>query len=130
MKKAVVVFLMHNGKLLILKRSARVRSFQGKWGAVGGYLEPGNLPLVQAYIEVSEETGLLAEQLKLVRVGRPKHVGDFLVYPFLLESATDKVKIDWEHTEFRWINPDELGNFETVDQTDLAFFRVFRPQSH
>ena len=130
MKKSVVVFLLHNGKLLILKRSEKVGSFRGKWGAVGGHLESGNLPLEQAYIEATEETGLSAKQLKLIRAGRPKHVGDFMVYPFLFESASDKVTIDWEHTDFRWIEPGELGDFETVDQTDLAFFRVFRPQSH
>lgn len=130
MKKAVVVFLMHKGKLLILKRSEKVGSFRGKWGAVGGHLERENLPLEQAYLEVVEETGIPAGKLRLVRAGSPKHVDDWLVYPFLFESETDKVKIDWEHTEYKWIEPSQLKDFEIVYQLDLTLFRVFRPQSH
>jgi len=37
------------------------------------------------------------------------------IHPFLFKiSSPKKIKLDWEHTEYRWINPDELCDYDTV----------------
>ena len=50
--------LLYNDQILILKRSNSVKSFQGRWSGVSGYLEGIEDPLYRAYIEIKEETGL------------------------------------------------------------------------
>jgi len=32
-----------------------------------------------------------------------------------------KYRIDWEHDEYRWINPKEIKNYETVPRLGDAF---------
>ena len=51
-RRVVTCFLMHQGKLLVLRRSAKVRTYQGKWAGVSGYIEdipamPPPLPAVK-----------------------------------------------------------------------------------
>ena len=38
----------------------------------------------------------------------------------------NKIKIDWEHKEIKWIKPDEIGNYQTVPMLKETLARVFR----
>ncbi|MCL0057688.1 hypothetical protein M1N05_01270 [Dehalococcoidales bacterium] len=38
-KKVVTCFLESDGEILILRRSAQVSSYQGRWAGVSGYIE-------------------------------------------------------------------------------------------
>ena len=58
-KQVVTCFLRNRGDVLLLRRSQRVGSYQGKWGAVSGYVE--GTPEETAWREIEEETGLRAE---------------------------------------------------------------------
>jgi hypothetical protein len=46
------------------------------------------------------------------------------VHPFLFKTSTDKITIDWEHSEFQWITPDELKYFDFVVFLDHALKAV------
>ena len=37
-----------------------------------------------------------------------------LVYPFLFEAASASLQLDWEHDEYRWIDPAELDSSDCV----------------
>ncbi|MFN3975335.1 MAG: NUDIX domain-containing protein [Dehalococcoidia bacterium] len=67
----VTVFLVHNGKVLLLRRSGRVRTFPGRWAGVSGSIPPGTTPLAQAYQEIMEEPGIPPEGLSLCTQGTP-----------------------------------------------------------
>ena len=117
----VTVFLQHNDTILIVKRSAAVGSFQGRWSAISGYVEPQTTPLHQAYAEVREETTLTTGGLRLLKEGKAVAVQDgehgvcWVVHPFLFDiSDPGKVSLDWENVEKRWIKPHELDQYETV----------------
>ena len=119
--KVVNSFLMHNGKLLILKRSQQVGTQRGKWSGVSGYLEESSA-LDQAYKEISEETGLQKADLTMQYAGDPIDIPDsqkdgvyWRVYPFLfIVTSPEKVVLDWEHDEMRWVDPSEVKNYDTV----------------
>jgi 8-oxo-dGTP pyrophosphatase MutT (NUDIX family) len=128
--KVVTVFLMYKGKLLLLKRSAKVRTMNGVWAGISGYLEDVN-PLVQAFKEIREECGLTEGQVNLLKIAEPLEVRDelfsniiWIVYPFLFESSTKSIRLDWEHDEYDWINPINLGNYKTVPKLDEALRRL------
>jgi PncC family amidohydrolase len=116
----VTSFLEHDGEVLILRRSRKVGSYRGKWAGVSGYLE-SNDDEAQARREIEEETGLDSKAIRLLRKGAPIEVLDrdlgrrWVVHPFLFRvKAPEDIRMDWEHTETRWIKPSELSKFETV----------------
>jgi PncC family amidohydrolase len=130
-KHVVTCFLEHGGKILILRRSSKVGTYRRSWAGVSGYLETNDID--QAYTEISEETDLYKKDLKLMKKGEPLEVIDkdlnrkWIVHPFLFHvKAPDKVKIDWEHTEAKWIKPSELKKYETVPGLARALARVKR----
>jgi len=89
--------------------------------------------LERALKEIREETGLDSAQIRLVRRGDPIQAQDpqnqivWVVYPFLFESDTEHVRLDWEHDELRWIAPSEMDSFETVPHLKQAF-RAVNPE--
>lgn len=128
--EVVTAFLEFDGKILILRRSKRVKTMKEKWGAVSGYLENKD-PLSQAIIEVYEETGLDSSTIKLVRSGDVLGVIDpvnpdtsFNVHPFLFQSKSGKVILSREHDQFKWINMNELWKYDTVPKLKEAYESV------
>ena len=127
----VTCFLESDGEILILRRSERVGSYQGRWAGVSGYIE--TTADEQVLTEIAEEAGLSAEDLKLISKGEPLVAEDeelgirWVVHPYLFRiKDRDKVQIDWEHKEARWINPKDIGNYETVPRLKETLARVFR----
>jgi predicted aconitase with swiveling domain len=122
----VTSFLKNKTKILIMKRSDKVRTAKGKWAGVSGYVEKGEIPDETAVKEIREETGI--ENPALIRKGGSIFVrgGDdiFQIHIFLFEVDTDVVTIDWEHTGYRWILPDELNEYDTVSRLAIALGRV------
>ena len=130
-KQVVTCFLESENQILILRRSGQVGSYQGKWAGVSGYIETSADE--QAMIEMEEETSLSREDVELIRKGKPLPVEDkrlgvrWVVHPYLFHiKDRDKVKIDWEHKEARWINPEEKGNFDTVPKLKETLARVYK----
>jgi 8-oxo-dGTP pyrophosphatase MutT (NUDIX family) len=124
----VTCFLIYNDRILILKRSDKVRTHKHKWAGVSGYIEPGEADEETALKEIREETGLSENDISLVRKGSPLHVQDgdrvWVVHPFLFKTRTNNITIDWEHSEYRWIEPDELKDYDFVVFLDHALDAV------
>jgi 8-oxo-dGTP diphosphatase len=118
-KRVVTCFLESEDKVLILRRSEQVGSYQGKWAGVSGYID--KTADEQALVEIEEETGLGVGDLKLIKRGKPLTIEDvtlgvkWVVHPYLFHIKNrDKIKTDWEHKETRWIDPGDIDNYQTV----------------
>lgn len=127
----VTCFLEYDNKILLLRRSERVGVYRGRWAGVSGYIEEGNTPYEQALEEIREETGLGGEDIQLVREGELLEVIDeeigrkWIVHPFRFRVIRpEKIKIDWEHTEMKWIDPEEIAEYETVPKLAETWERV------
>ena len=124
MPQVVTVILINDeGKILILKRSKKVRTYKGKWGGVAGYIEKNEKPLETAIKEIKEEVDLDTKDIELLKQLEPICITDFYegkkydwsIFSFLFKTKEkNKIKIDWEHSEYRWIAPSQLKNLETV----------------
>nr|HID59640.1 NUDIX pyrophosphatase [Desulfobacterales bacterium] len=130
-KDVVTVFLSRRNKILILRRSEKVGTYRGSWAGISGYLEKS--PIEQAYTEILEETGLTAQDVILIKEGDPVLVLDrenqraWRVHPFLFAAKyPEKIRLDWENVEMRWVRPDELKYFNTVPDLDRALESVFK----
>jgi 8-oxo-dGTP diphosphatase len=128
----VTVFLEHDRRILLLRRSQKASTMKGLWAGISGYIE-GNDALTQALKEIEEETGLNNKKLNLLHVGQPLEVVEsdnpdtvWVVHPYLFHSNTHLIRIDWEHEELRWINPDEIQSYETVPKLKEALRSVYK----
>jgi 8-oxo-dGTP pyrophosphatase MutT (NUDIX family) len=113
--EVVTAFLRHDGRILLLRRSRRVGSYQGRWAGVSGYLEDPT-PLQQALREVREETGLQDNDVRLVSAGKPLEVPApelgklWVVHPFLFDiTDPEAIRLDWENIEARWVLSGEVA---------------------
>ncbi len=134
-RHVVTCFLIRAGAgggddVLILRRSARVGTYRGRWAGVSGYVEAE--PVAQARREIVEETGLRPEETTLLKEGKPLAFTDeeldvrWVVHPFLFRASPDaSVSIDWEHVEARWVRPEQLSEYETVPRLKEALARVY-----
>ncbi len=120
---ATSLLLNNEGKLLILKRSNRVKTYKEFWGGVAGYVEKNETPIETAYKEIKEEVGLKKEDIYLKKKLDPITISDnyenkryeWKIFVFLFElSKKSDIKIDWEHSEYKWIKPSEIINYKTV----------------
>lgn len=129
----VTAFLQRGDRVLLLRRSPRVSTFRGRWAGVSGSIPEGVSPREQALREIREETGLGPEQVLLVREGRPLLVVDeegrrWEVHPFLFRLVGDPpLRLDWEHTEARWVRPEEIPRFPTVPGLAETWARLEEP---
>jgi len=133
MTDVVTSILMRNGKILLLKRGQEVATYRGKWAGVSGYLEENETPLERAIKEIEEETGLKKEEINLIRKGKPVEFVDeetgraWRVHPFLFEAGRYEIKIDWEHEEYRWIEMEEMDEYDTVPKLKEVLLSLINP---
>ncbi len=125
--KIATAFLEHNGSILILKRSKKVKTMKGKWAGISGYIEV-ETPKDAAIREIKEETGIDKDKLKLLAKGDIIDVIDYenntiwRVYPFLFYTSDTNIRLEKEHDEYRWIKPEEIINYDTVPKLKEALY--------
>ncbi len=119
--KIVTSFLTDDDKFLILKRSQKVKTMKGLWAGVSGIIEKNEDPLERAKIEIFEELGIPENRISLlksvdqIQVESPQYKNhEWEIFPFLFEAKEPKIKLNWENSEYQWINADEISNYETV----------------
>ena len=105
-----------DGKILVLKRSDADDHKPGVWETVGGGMDREETPQEALHREILEETGLV------VAIGQPfnvftfkKDTGEFKVgITFLCGLVIGEVKLSHEHSDFRWIDPKDFEQLESV----------------
>lgn len=113
-KGASAVTRNPEGKYLLVKRTDTRSMHPGKWEFPGGGVENGETPEDAVLRELKEETGLDGE---IVEHGMPGEVsteyGTLKIYPFLVESE-GSIELSREHSEYKWIELEELEEYDTV----------------
>ncbi len=124
-------FVKFKDKILILKRSKKVRTYQGKWNVVAGYLDEPKPIRKKVLEELKEELGIKKNNIIKIKIGASYKFFDpnikmtWLVYPILIElKKIPKIKIDWEHTEYKWIDPKDISKYDIVPKLDESLKRI------
>jgi 8-oxo-dGTP pyrophosphatase MutT (NUDIX family) len=109
----VCVFNEDFSKLLLLKRAAdKGHKSGGKWGNVGGSVEPGETPLQACIRETMEETGLILKPENIVSVSIKRGV----LYFFATSIPEDtKISINEESERYEWFLLENLPE-KTLDK--------------
>ncbi len=134
-EKAAVLtcFVKFKDKILILKRSDKVWTYKGKWNTVAGYLDDFKPIRQKALEELNEETGIQEKDILKIEICEPFEFIDekikrtWLVHPLLAElKQKPEIKLDFEHTEFKWISPEEIKDFDIVPDMAKGLKRVLK----
>ncbi|MBT3591521.1 MAG: NUDIX domain-containing protein [Candidatus Nitrosopelagicus sp.] len=130
--KIVTSFLKDSEKILLLKRSEKVKSMKNLWAGISGIIEDNEKPIKRAKIEILEEVGIEESDITLMKEGNkiliesPQYVNhQWEVYPFLFSCSNKEIKLNWENSDSRWISINELNNFTTVPSLDRVLARLF-----
>jgi len=128
----VTSFIKNNDKVLILKRSDKMKSMKCLWAGVSGIIEKSDItPLARAKIEIFEETGIYEreiellksiEQMKIESAQYKNH--EWNIFPFLFSTKNSKIKLNWENSDFKWIEPNKIKNYETVPELEKILFSL------
>ena len=130
--KIVTTFLRNSDKILLLKRSQKVKSMKNLWAGISGIIEGDEKPLNRAKIEIYEEVGMEESNIKLIKEGdvilieSPQYENHrWEVYPFLFSCHNRDIKLNWENSDSKWISVNELNEFTTVPSLDKVLTRLF-----
>ena len=129
--KIVTSFIRDNNKLLILKRSNKVKTMKELWSGISGIIEKNEVPLKRAKIEIFEEAGIIEDEIKLIkaaeemRINSPQYKNhEWEIFPFLFEATNPTINLNWENSDFRWIRAEELETYETVPSLQKVLFNL------
>ena len=129
--KIVTCFLKNGDKILLLKRSKKVKSMKGLWAGISGIIEGKEAPLDRAKTEIFEELGIKEDQIKLVktasemRIKSPQYQNhEWEIFPFLFSIENPEIKLNWENSEYEWIKAEQLSEYETVPSLEKVLFNL------
>ena len=128
----VTSFIIDDDKILILKRSDKVKSMKGLWAGVSGIIEKNDVtPLDRAKTEIFEETGINENEIKLLKSIKQikiesaqyrNHIWN--IFPFLFKVKNPKIKLNWENSDYNWIKPNQIKEYETVPELEKILFSL------
>lgn len=129
--RIVTSFIKHNDQILILKRSEKVRSMKGLWSGVSGIIENNETPIDRAKIEIFEEVGIKEKEIRLINKLEKMKIQsqqyknhEWEIFPFLFETKNESIELNWENSEFKWILPTELKNYQTVPSLEKILINL------
>ncbi|HJM00832.1 MAG TPA: NUDIX domain-containing protein [Nitrosopumilus sp.] len=129
--RIVTSFIKHNDQILILKRSEKVRSMKGLWSGVSGIIENNETPIDRAKIEIFEEVGIKEKEIRLINKLEKMKIQsqqyknhEWEIFPFLFETKNESIELNWENSEFKWILPTELKNYQTVPSLEKILLNL------
>jgi len=109
-----------------------MKSMKCLWAGVSGIIEKSDTtPLARAKIEIFEETGIdereiellkSIEQIKIESAQYKNH--EWNIFPFLFRTKNLEIKLNWENSDFNWIEPNEIKNNETVPELEKILFSL------
>lgn len=125
--------LKYKDKLLVVQRSKNLNFYPGYWNGVSGFLDDQRSLREKVADELREELGLSKNNIKQIRLGEifdqeePKYKKTWIVHPVAVEVKTDKVKLDWEARNYRWITLKEAQSLKLLPGFDEVLKRLSLP---
>lgn len=110
-----VTFSSKKDKFLIVKRSESKKSHPGMWEFPGGKVNPEEKPREAVIRELREETKLHGQVIRTGEKGAVRYQeGSYMIHPFLIMVDSGKVRLSKEHSEYEWIDIEDIEKYNTV----------------
>ncbi|GHB47258.1 NUDIX hydrolase [Streptomyces umbrinus] len=126
-KRLAAAVVMHEGCVLLVRRSETERFLPLVWGVPCGKLEPGESPEDGVLRELKEETGLLGEVVR--KVGESSFVSEYQGHEiknwqdnFLVRPLSWHITLQKPDQKYVWLSPAELHSVD-IDEYNLDIVR-------
>lgn len=118
--------LSYKNKILVVQRNDDFDFYPGYWNGISGFLDDNKSLREKVLEEIKEEVGITGSDIRKIYLGEifnqeeTKYKKTWIVHPILVETKTDKVKINWEAKDYKWVSLQEakklrlLPGFENV----------------
>lgn len=122
----------YGGSVLVVQRSNELHFYPGYWNGISGFLDDQRSLRQKVMDELSEELGITENEIKRITVGdifdqeAPEYRKTWVVHPVLVEIATNKITLDWEARNYRWVTLDEAKNLTLLPGFDEVLKRISR----
>jgi 8-oxo-dGTP diphosphatase len=127
--QAGCAILVRDGTALILRRGQTAPWKPGTWNLPGGTVDKGETPQQCAERELAEEAGIRAK-LNSKPVYQHSDEDGWTISYFVAEDSGQQPKLDYENTEFAFVGPDELDQYEwAIPQIGDAIRRALSAES-
>lgn len=110
--KSAHVVIINDGKVLILRRSATDQWMPGHYGLPGGKIDGSETPAEAISRECKEEAGLNVKPEDLIFLSKVSKEKQHAFY--CTKNFSGEPKLDFEHDDFKWINPKDLSNYKII----------------
>ena len=110
-----VVVINDEGDVLFLKRIEETPTFPSMWGFPGGGSDEGE----------TKETGLKANNLTFIDENRNKNKSIYFFKCVDFSGQIDMANVHKEHTDFKWVNPNDLDNYNIVPDSEPIIRKAF-----
>ncbi|HUC89088.1 MAG TPA: NUDIX domain-containing protein [Candidatus Paceibacterota bacterium] len=123
--------LEYKGRILVVERSKNMRLYPLYWNGISGFLDDDKGLKEKVFEELKEELGLSKKNIVSIRPGQvfdqeePKYKKIWIVHPVLVKVNTDKIKLDWEAQNYKWLKPSEIKKLKTLPGFDLVLKALF-----
>jgi len=122
--------LKYKNKILVVQRSKELIFYPGYWNGVSGFLDDQKNLNQKVADEVREELSISKTKIKKIHLGEifdqeePKYAKTWIVHPVLVEVKTDKVKLDWEARNYKWVTLKEAKRLKLLPGFDEVLKRL------
>lgn len=107
-------------KILLVKRSSELKFYPNYWNGISGFIDDERSVVEKVKDEINEETGIGEKDIISIEEGKvfeqdePRYNKTWIVHPVLVEVKTDKVKLDWEAEDYKWVLPNEAKKYNLL----------------
>lgn len=122
--------LKYKDKILVVERSKKLNFYPGYWNGISGFLDDQRSLNEKVYDELKEELGISKTNIKKIKLGEifdqdePKYKKTWIVHPVLVDVKTDKIKLDWEARNYKWILLREAKKLKLLPGFDEVLSRL------
>ncbi len=121
------VYIFHENKILLHKRSDTKKKFPGFWSLPGGHIELGEDPLAAAIREVQEETliSITPREIKLKVVAMHDHLDReerYVAFAFAVTLTEQPTLHETEEGKPHWVPINKVHSLENVFEPVKYYF--------
>ncbi len=112
--------VMYEKKILLVQRSKEMRLYPEYWNGISGFLDDQKSLEQKVYEELKEELGISKKNIISIQLANilnqdaPKYKKTWIVHPVLVKVSSDKIKLDWESQNYKWIRPNEAKKLKLL----------------
>ncbi len=126
----------YRGKILIVQRSKDLNFYPGYWNGISGFLDDKRSLEQKVKDELKEELGISSKDIRRIQLGAIfhqealKYRKTWIVHPVVVEVKTDRVKLDWEAQNYRWVGVEKAKTFNLLPGFDRVLDHIAKLRTH